>query len=170
MHENKYYDTNSSVSALSSAVKQQWWGIMCTVQHQSVVNLPTNAPRTRQHHESRLFRSMITDVLYLDDVKAVFVLAGCSQQCSGAGRKGKGIAVSGSHPVCLCLGSRWKKRYPAGRGPPNLSPHRPDQSRGAPSWPLPGLPQQVPESLLGAGSVLSCLQWGHLPLMPPRWF
>lgn len=68
-------------------------------------------------------------------------------------REGRGgsIIVPASHPVCvcLCLGSRWKKRHPTARGPPNLSPHRPDQSRGAPSWPLPGLPQQVPESLLG---------------------
>lgn len=112
---------------------------------------------------------MITDVLYLDEVKAVFVLAGWAVASSvrEQGGKGKGIGVPGSHPVCLCLGSRWKKRHPAARGPPNLSPYRPDQSREAPSWPLPGLPQQVPESLVGAGSVLSCLPWGHLPLMPP---
>ncbi|CAB1448714.1 unnamed protein product [Pleuronectes platessa] len=35
-----------------------------------------NAPRTRQHHERRLFHSMITDVLYLDEVEAVPALAG----------------------------------------------------------------------------------------------
>lgn len=47
------------------------------------------------------------------------------------------------------------------------SPHRPNQSSRVPNGPLPALSQQVPESSLGgwAGSMLSCLPWGHLPLM-----
>lgn len=125
---------------------------------------------TRQRHESRRLRSLISDVLYLDEVKAA--LAGCSPDSSvfygEHGGRERDCRLWFSSSVRLCLGSRWKKkRHPAARGPPNPSPHRPDQSRGAPSRPLPGLPQQAPESLLGAGSVLSCVPWGHLPLMPP---
>ena len=128
--------------------------------------------QTRHHHESRRLLSVITDVLYLDEVKAVFVLVGCSPASSVRERGGRerdchlwssSSASVFRQPVeeegTLLLG-----------GPPKLSPRRPDQSRGAPSWPLPGLPQQAPESFLGAGSVLSRMPWGHLPLMPPWWF
>ncbi|CAJ1080346.1 unnamed protein product [Xyrichtys novacula] len=63
---------------------------------------------TRQHHESRLFRSMITDVLYLDEVRAVcesMCVCVCVSVCAGC-RPGSsvrvekwGICVSGSLPV-----------------------------------------------------------------------
>lgn len=45
-------------------------------------------------------------MLHLDEVKAVFVFAGCGPASSvrEQGEEGKGLVVSGSHPACLCLG------------------------------------------------------------------
>lgn len=162
---NQDYGSNSCVYA--SVVKQQWWGIMCTALWTC---LPTHLDQATPWKQPIPLSDHWCALSGWGESSVCVQLAAAQPAAWGSREEGEGIGVSGSHPVRLCSGSRWKKRHPAARGPPKLSPHRPNQSRGAPSWPLPGLPQQAPESLLGAGSVLSCLPWGHLPLMPPWWF
>lgn len=61
-----------------------------------------------------------------------------------------------------------EEETPCRSGPSKPEPtHTRPKQRSSELWPLPETPQQVPESLLGAGDVLSCLPWGHLPLMMP---
>lgn len=84
-----------------------------------------------------------------------------------AGEDGRGLAVSGSCPACLCSCGRWKKRHPAALGPPKVSPHRPNQSAGAPSRPSP--PDCLSRYLRDHRGLAACYRayhGGHLPLMP----
>lgn len=103
----------------------------------SAVNLPTDAIRPRRHHESKAFRSGITDVLRLGEVN-VGVCASWlqpSRQCEGAGR---GKRVSGSHLVCLCFRRLVREGAPCCSGPSKTEPTwaKPNQrSRGLASPP-----------------------------------
>lgn len=107
--------------------------------------------------------------LHLAEVRAAVCVGWLrpSRQCWGAGEDGRGLAVSGSRPACLCSGGRWKKRHPAALGPPKVSPHRPNQSAGAPSRPSP--PDCLSRYLRDHRGLAACYrayQGGHLPLMP----
>lgn len=63
-------------------------------------------------------------------------------------REGKSSAsLVATQSICILA---VEEEVPCCSGPSKkLSPHRPNQSSGAPSRPLPALPQQVPESSLG---------------------
>lgn len=91
--------------------------------------------QARQHHKSRRLRSVITDVLYLDEVKAAFVLAGCSPDSNvwgGHEAKERGVAGTGSHPVLSVLRQLMEEEEaPCCSGAHQIwTPRSPDQSRG----------------------------------------
>lgn len=105
-----------------------------------------------------LFRSGITKVPHLEERRWMPVL-----------ERGRERVQHLWSPPRASAFSLWKRRCPAALDPPKkkASPHRPNQSSGAPSRPLPALPQQVPERSLGGLAACyhahhgdTCLWWG----------
>lgn len=136
-----------------------------------------SAPRraqARQLHKSRRLRSVIADVLYLDEVKAALVLAGCSPDSNvwggHEGKREKGCRHRfSSSLVCVQAADGGRRGTLLFRGPRNLDPAHPrPKHRGLQAGLHPDCLSRYRRIYWGAGSMLSRVPWRHLPLMPPQ--
>lgn len=169
--KTKYYDINSSVSAVSGVVREHRWGIIVHTCSSKTLGV---CSQTRQLHKSRRLRSVIADVLYLDEVKAALVLAGCSPDSNvWGGHKGKRERGCrhrfSSSLVCVQAADGGRRGTLLFRGPQNLDPEHPrPKHRGLQAGLHPDCLSRYRRVYWGAGSTLSRMPWRHLPLMPPQ--
>lgn len=121
------------------------------------VSLPTNAPRPGNTMKADYSaQGSLMCFIWMRWKRRLCSLAVAQPAVLGSREEGKGLTGSGSHPACLCSGSRRKKRYPAALGPPKNWAHT-DQTKaeGLQAGLSPDCLSRYLRVYWGAGSVLS---------------